>query len=80
MDINFVIDQPGDKYNRAREVVSADLRPIVCTSYSKTNDQLGKSTVISYDLFKKDSLLLIGLDLRQYANTINRSAQSLINN
>ena len=73
--IPFAPDSPRDQYKHSWGMDSNSAQPIICTWTLVTTDTNNQATAIPFDLMHGKAPLLVGLELKQYANTVNRSKQ-----
>lgn len=74
----FEVDAPREDYWHGWGDQAADLRPVQCTWTLTVNDENGKPTAIPFDLIEGNAPLIVGLDLKRHADTVNRSSTTFV--
>lgn len=78
LDVLLVQEPPRDNYLHGWGMHGANARPIVCTWTLAISDAYGNPKAIPFDLLHGSSLLLIGFDVRRFADTLNIPEQSVL--
>lgn len=71
LGITLELDQPRSRYTHGWGMGCADAKDIICSWHLTVHDSKCTPCTISFDLVEGTSPLIIGLDLKQYANTCN---------
>lgn len=74
LGINLVLDEPRDVYLHGWGDKCADAKIVKCSWSVTTHDIKGLPTTLTFDLVDGESPLILGLDVKRYANTYNLSS------
>ena len=74
----LVLDPPREEYYHSWGSIGADPKPIVAAWSMVVNDVENRPTVIEFDLVRGESPLIMGLDIKRYADTVNSDSPSWI--
>lgn len=69
---------PRKRYKHGWGTNCADAREVIVTWYLTINDRNGNATTLPFDLVEGRSPLILGLDVKQYSNTLNRQDPPVI--
>lgn len=78
MAIPFEVHRPRAEYLHGWGTDCAGARPIKCTWHVTVMDTCGWPVTFEFDLVEGNSPLIIGLDLKRYSDTCNRSTPRTI--
>lgn len=78
LGISFSLDPPRSEYLHGWGTECAGARPILCSWDLKVSDAHGKPTTFTFDLVEGESPLILGLDVKRFANTDNLAAPPYI--
>lgn len=73
MGLEPMIDPPRERYLQGWGEQRADARPIVYTWNMVEMDTRNQSTAIAFDLVEGESPLIVGMDVKRYADTYNKT-------
>lgn len=72
------LSQPKSVYRHGWGDGCADPKTVVATWHLRTSDMNGKPTIIPFDIVEGESPLILGLDVKRFADTINLAQPSIL--